>query len=236
MSLLELPSDAEEAVGHLLDRYREDRDRWPLWTYERRDPAFHDIKASWIGQPWVERLMWSGVLPLRDTWRALRIAVRKAGGELIAFDPSKSSVAWLKGGVGPDPEHTPVTARVPVLLRMRHVALFASTADPRPPNKMTDVRLPGRWSVTRLPLDEKDRRDLGSCAVHALSRVKETQGPGGAASLSVAPMSPVRVDGRKARLVRGRTGKKETHSRAGARTGNGTAPRPERRSEGESRC
>ncbi len=198
MSPLRLSPPAEEVLALLLKEYGQDRQRWPLWTYERRQDLLADGDASWLGQPWVERIRWSGLLPLMDVCRALDNAVKGAGGQLRTFKPHQPLVGWLKpldDGVDlelrsarREPGHAklPVSTLVPVALRMRTAALFALTAHPVPPSQVSDIPVPRGWSLVRLPLDDKDRSDLGASVIHAMSRLGQLgDSPEGSPQLSL---------------------------------------------------
>lgn len=203
--MLGLPSDALSQVDSLLPQQAEDRARWALWTYERRDPLVSGVAASWMGQPWVERVRFSSLLPLIDIWYALDRAARRAGVRVLSFSPSSATATVLtesKDDPGPEPtvrtsvgigsgaseefvEWKPRAIPIPTRLRVRIAAAIAATMHPTPPIQSADIRLPTRWTWGRMPLDDKDRSDLASAALVALTRLSMSDVSEGEPSASI---------------------------------------------------
>ena len=174
MALLGLLPQAEGYLDLLLKEYREDRKRWPLWTYERR-PLARTRSKSWYGQLWINRLYWSSLLPLLSVVKDIDAVIQDKGGRLRGFNARSSGVSWLMAEGSPqgdDPGHPGrvQTMELPLGTRLKMAAIFAATADPEPPMVAEDIRLPRRWSFSTLPLDDKDISDLRGSLDYSLSR------------------------------------------------------------------
>ena len=95
MALLGLLPQAEGYLDLLLKEYTEDRGRWPLWTYERRQPVL-GRSNSWYGKPWIDRIYWSSLLPMLTVVKDVDAAVKAKGGTLLSFSVTHPTVAWLR--------------------------------------------------------------------------------------------------------------------------------------------
>lgn len=166
---------AREVVGHFLAMYREDREVWPFWTYERR-PGLGWGSPDGALTPWADRLGWSANRALFSIWWELeRSAIRL--GWSTTFHPHTRQIVVFKVEDRKTPrprirfrEDSPVPptsirsylpghAWVPPGAWARTLAVSCVTASPEPPDNAAGIEPIEGWARHGF-LDADDVREI----------------------------------------------------------------------------
>ncbi len=158
--MVTLRAEEEALLEAYLADYRDARERFSLWTYDRR-PSVLAARKTWNDfAVWPDRLRWSQVLPALAVWTELDQAARRAGGKLTGFFPHQKEFFMVCGG-------ELKRATMPQYHRARAAAIFAATAHPAVPLEPSQIAIPRKWSYQAF-LDDADVKEISGRLQYAL--------------------------------------------------------------------
>lgn len=163
-AVTKLPLEVRAVLGQLLPLYQEDRERWPLWTYDRTKPAEggvgvsrSDVKASSDRSPVIpaklpEALQTSHTWSAADSWATrLQFAPRHVVWSILEGLPRRTNP--------PGREILLEFSHRSLAVQARIAGAFAATDCPMIPETPKVIRIPDNWK-RNAHLDARDRQDL----------------------------------------------------------------------------
>lgn len=189
-----LSADVQKLLQELLPLYRENRERWPLWTYYRGSdtPSQEDLREqfeadragpggtkTWRGcESWPARLQWSAETRLRDLRHELAEYVQEQGYRLLQWMPNLSEArvglpepesSYEKDQVQrrADREGQEQALDVPGDLQVRHLGVVYQTSTPVE-DESEKLDLVGRRR--RAGLDRQDYQHLAGSLASSLTK------------------------------------------------------------------